>query len=98
MIIKIGETVKDVANYSILLMIFMFTYSLLGMEFFADTIKIDLKSDMNTLNGSPIDYVNGMSPRTNFDTIWSATTTVFIILIGDGWENIMFDYVRINGT
>lgn len=43
MIIKIGNTIKDVANYSVLLLIVMFTYSLLGMEFYANSIKVDIK-------------------------------------------------------
>ena len=42
MLIKIGDTIKDVANYSILLLIVMFTYSLLGMEFFSNVLKEDI--------------------------------------------------------
>ena len=43
MLIKIGLTIKDVANYTILLLIVMFTYSLLGMEFFASVLKEDIQ-------------------------------------------------------
>ena len=33
-------------------------------------------------------------PRENFNTFINAFTTVFIILIGEDWNNIMFDYLR----
>jgi len=39
-----------------------------------------------------VDLVNGSSPRTNFDYFLSAFTTIFIVLIGDGWNNIMYTY------
>ena len=39
--------------------------------------------------------VNGVSPRTNFDTMWTSATSVFVVFIGDGWDNVMYDYVRI---
>lgn len=42
MLIKIGEMIKEIANYSILMAIIMFTYSLLGMEFFANELREDL--------------------------------------------------------
>lgn len=95
MLLKIGETIKDIANYSVLLIIVMFTYCLLGLEFFANTLKEDLPYDMNTLNNAELNYDNGVSPRTNFDDIWSSMTTVFILLMSDGWNNIMYDYMRI---
>jgi hypothetical protein len=43
MLSKIGDTIKDVANFSILLIIVMFTYCLLGMEFFSGTLKMDIE-------------------------------------------------------
>lgn len=44
---------------------------------------------------APLNNITGISPRTNFDTIWSSFTTVFILLIGDSWETIMLDYIRV---
>ncbi len=32
---KIGITLKDISNFSVLLFLFIFTYTLLGMEIFA---------------------------------------------------------------
>jgi hypothetical protein len=36
-----------------------------------------------------------LAPRTNFDSIDSAMTTVFIIIIGEDWPGIMYDYMRV---
>jgi hypothetical protein len=59
MIGKIGDTLKDVANYSVLMTIFMFTYALLGMEFFSNNLKEELGGSISVLNGAPIDMENG---------------------------------------
>ena len=40
----IASTVKDIRNFSVLLMLFIFTYTLLGMEFFSHNLKRDGKS------------------------------------------------------
>jgi hypothetical protein len=36
-----------------------------------------------------------IAPRTNFDSIDSAMTTIFIIIIGEDWPAVMYDYVRV---
>jgi voltage-dependent calcium channel L type alpha-1D len=37
----------------------------------------------------------GVSPRTNFDETWSGFITIFIVIIGDDWQQIMYDYYRV---
>ena len=76
MLIKIGRTFKDISNFSVLLFLFIFTYSILGMELFANRVKFDD-------NGFP--SKTGQSPRGNFDNILSSTTSIFIVLVGDDW-------------
>lgn len=68
----------------------MFTYALLGMEIFAYKIKYD--EDTNR-----IDQVNGIEPRANFNTFIEAMTTIFIVLIGEDWNNVMYNHVRVMG-
>lgn len=41
-----------------------------------------------------IDMVNGTPPLSNFDTFLESFTTVFILLTGDGWTAILYDYYR----
>ena len=58
------------------MLLFIFIYSLLGMEFFAHFIKLDE-------NGDPDRH--GESPRENFDDFFHAFVTIFVILVGDDW-------------
>lgn len=37
---------------------------------------------------------SGTSPRANFDNFLHGLTTVYIVLIGDDWNLIMYDHVR----
>ena len=39
-----------------------------------------------------------MPPRTNFDKIGSALVTVFIIIIGEDWPSVMYNFVRVYGS
>ena len=42
--------------------------------------------------------VNGTSPRENFDDFFTAFITIFQVLIGDNWNNIMYNYIIGMGT
>jgi voltage-dependent calcium channel L type alpha-1D len=77
---------KDISNFSVLLALFVFIYALLGMELFAYRVKFD-ENDV-------VDEENGSSPRTNFDEFQYAVITIFIVLIGEDWNNVMYAYVR----
>lgn len=98
---KIMLTLKDISNFSVLLFIFMFVYTLLGMEIYAYNAAFDLdnrpiKLDTNDLDFSGLGYTFQF-PRTNFNNFLQGFTTIFVILIGDGWNNIMYDHMRTNG-
>lgn len=80
-LVKIGNSLKDISNFSVLLFLFIFIYSLLGMELFAYRIKF---------NEEDIADPNGESTRTNFDEFVNSITTIFIVLIGEDWNNIMY--------
>ena len=67
---------------------FIFIYTLLGLELFAFNCA-KTKDDK-------IDLVNGDYPLSNFNTFLESFITVFILLTGDGWSAIMFDYYRSN--
>jgi hypothetical protein len=58
----------------------MFIYALMGMQFF----------------GKRLEDEDGKSPRANFDNIWWSMTTIFQILTGENWNEVM--YITINQT
>jgi hypothetical protein len=63
---SIAFTITTIGNYTILLVLFIYVYSLLGMQFFAGVLKFDAL-------GLP--DKDGVSPKANFDTLtWSALT------------------------
>ena len=88
-LIKIANSLKDIANFAVLLALFIFTFTLLSLELFSGNLKFDEQGNLDAARGS--------SPRTNFDTFVNALTTIFIILIGDDWNTIMMQLVRANG-
>mmetsp|Transcript_27304 Transcript_27304/g.12718 ORF Transcript_27304/g.12718 Transcript_27304/m.12718 type:complete len:159 (-) Transcript_27304:403-879(-) len=85
LLVTIGRTLKDISNFSILLFIIIFIYTLVGMEIFAYKMKFNEEGEIDE---------NGKSPRTNFDTVYIAFTSIFIVLTGENWNAIMYDGIR----
>jgi hypothetical protein len=87
----LGRTLVDIATFSILLFLFIFTFALLGLEHFSHRAKFKEDSDI-------IDNLNGISPRYNFDKFFDSFTTVFILLTNDGMSTIFYNYYRAVGA
>lgn len=86
MMVKIAISLKDLLSFFVLLLLIVLVFSLLGVEFFAQYIKIDDEGN--------IVQKGGKSPRLNFDTPAEAFVTVFTCMIGDDWNFIMHNYMR----
>ncbi|TNV87903.1 hypothetical protein FGO68_gene16047 [Halteria grandinella] len=82
----IGRTLNDIGTFSILMMLFMLSFSLLGMELFANKVRFDSDNNLDLEYGEP--------PSSNYDTLLNAFTTVFIVLTADGWSGIYFAHRR----
>ena len=83
-------TLKDISTFSILLFIFAFTYTLIGMEFFAHKAKFDENNKLDlSENGRYIDF--------NFNNFLQGFLTVFIVLTGDQWSEIYYRHYRAVG-
>ena len=83
----LGRTLVDIASFSILLFLFIFCFTLLGLELFAH--KAFMKNDLLDPNGQP--------PAFNFDNFLHSFSTVFIIFTNDGMSTIYYDYYRAVG-
>lgn len=66
----ITNTLSDMRNFLILMFVFIYTYTILGLELFAYRIKFNSEGDFDP---------NGKSKKFNFDGFMNAFTTVFII-------------------
>jgi len=93
---KAAQSLSDIFLFSILLALLMFILSLLGMEVFAKycyfTQDGELVTDVVKANE---EGVMMQPPRENFENIFNAFTTVFILIIGEMWPNIMMNYTRV---
>ena len=86
---KIIVTLKDISTFSVLLLMFMFIFTLLGMELFGYKVQFD--------EDTPVPAGTGLSPRPNFDNIWMGFTSIFAIAIGDDWNYLMALAYRTEG-
>lgn len=91
----IGKTLKKISAFSVLLLIFIFSFSILGMELFAAKCSFD-ESDVPIVGdyADGIDEVQGRIPDSNFNNFFDAVLSVFIVLANDGWSTIFFDHAR----
>lgn len=72
------NTVKDITNISIIMLLFLFVYALLGMNIYAFRVTDD----------------EDLPVQSNFDSLFNAMATVFIVLANDGWAKIYFQHYR----
>jgi hypothetical protein len=91
---KTAESMKDISNFSLLLILFMYIFALLGMELFANAVLVD--EDDNLIAGEEniqALYASGdyfTYPRDNFNNVGFALTTIFIVIIGEDWNWTMY--------
>jgi voltage-dependent calcium channel L type alpha-1D len=89
---KMIITLKDIRNFSVLMLLFMFIYTLLGMELYAYRVIY------NNEDKDEVAVKAGVYPRANFNTFLSGFTTIFIVFIGEDWNSSMYDHVRATGN
>lgn len=70
-----------------MLFLFVYTYTLLGMELFAYKAKFD---SQGVLSNSP----DATYPQSNFNTFLHSFLSVFIVLANDGWSKIFYNFYR----
>ena len=95
----IGNTMAKISAFIVLLGLFLFMFTIVGMEMFANTLRFNYDNE-------PIPYfsenpektsLNFSYPPYNFDHISDAAVTVFVGLANDGWSTIYFDHARGSG-
>ena len=95
----IGNTMTKISAFIVLLALFLFMFTIVGMEMFSNTLRFNYNND-------PIPYFSNSSnetsliysyPAYNFDNISDASMTVFVGLANDGWTTLYFNHARVNG-
>eukprot|EP00968_Pinguiococcus_pyrenoidosus_P016025 scaffold1505_cov256-Pinguiococcus_pyrenoidosus.AAC.25 len=99
-----GNTVLELGNFFVLLALFLFIYALLGMQFLANRLRFDARTEaalaldegpaLGSLTAGFYEPVTFYRPRAHFDTLeWSATS-IFQVLTGENWNAVMYDAWR----
>ncbi|XP_068100253.1 voltage-dependent T-type calcium channel subunit alpha-1H isoform X2 [Hyperolius riggenbachi] len=78
-LVVLMKTMDNVATFCMLLMLFIFIFSILGMHLFG------CKFTVKTENGDTI------TDRKNFDSLLWATVTVFQILTQEDWNMVLYN-------
>ncbi|CBJ26318.1 Voltage Gated Calcium/Sodium Channel subunit alpha [Ectocarpus siliculosus] len=91
----LGKTLLDIGNFGMLLVLFMYIYALVGLQFFANRFHFNEVGEVVGI-GEP-GYYTAEVPRSNFDTLMNAFTTIFEILSGENWNTVMYDARRATG-
>jgi len=92
----IASSLYEIGNFAALLILFMFIYSLVGMQLLANRLRFSIE------NGSEIGiseeaFTEGFIPRSHFDNFFWSMVTVFQLLTGENWNSIMYDCWRARG-
>ncbi|CAM9558144.1 unnamed protein product [Chrysoparadoxa australica] len=95
LLLALGKTLYDVANFGLLLVLFMYIGALVGLQFFANRLHFDE-------NGYGIGigeegWADAEVPRSTFDSLELGITSIFQILSGENWNTLMYDTRRAVG-
>jgi len=95
-------TLRDVANFAVLLLLFMFIFALVGMQLFANKLCFDPETGRPAEQVAPDVFAEDPGicpdpferPRSHFDDLLWAFVTVFQVLTGENWNTVMYDCIR----
>ena len=84
LIVTIARSIPGLANFGLILMLFMFIYALFGMQFY----------------GGQFNESNGFDekPRTNFDSLGMSLLAVFQVVTGENWNDVLYNCMKVNGV
>ena len=98
---KIIMTLRDVSNFAVLLILFMYILALVGMQVFANRLRFDnddLPVSFEQYNDyDPSELQNKHQPQAHFDTLGWALVTIFQVLSGENWNVVLYDCMRGTG-
>lgn len=99
---KTAASLAGLANFSLLMFLFMYIFALLGMELFANIALVDEDDNLVAGEEAVVElYASGdyfTFPRDNFNNVGNALTTIFIAIIGEDWNWTMYQWVRAYGV
>ena len=93
------SALNKITPFIILLYLFVFMYTIMGMEIFSNELRFNYKNQAVPVFSGPradtSDYFG--TPDSTFNNFFNATISVFIVLANDGWSPIYFNHYRVSG-
>ena len=86
LLITIANSLLDVTVAAALATLMMFIFTLLGMEFFGGKWNVETFGDIDNV------------PRANFDSFGDGFMTVFQVLTGENWNDLLWASYKTNGA
>ena len=90
---------KSIGGFTLIVLLFIFIWALLGMELFAYMFIMD--EDLNPIKPEEAKemFIEGLEsdlvyPRENFNSFWNSVISVYILINGEDWNNLMNIQVR----
>lgn len=87
LITTLASIIPDVSNASVVLLVVMFIFALLGMQLFGGTYDKAVQDGI-------IEEV----PRSNFNTLWWSIVTVFQVVTNENWNDVLHVHMAYMGT
>ena len=95
------SSIIDISSFTVLLCLCLFIFALLGMELFAFSVYENSQGELifGKENIQRAFEANETLtwPRQNFNDIFNSFLTVFIVIVAEDWNAIMYLYVRALG-
>ncbi|KAE9028237.1 hypothetical protein PF005_g1940 [Phytophthora fragariae] len=92
---KLARAAASITNFGVLLFLFIYIYALVGVQLFGNTMRFD---DEGYPTPFTLDrFWDGTAPRNSFDTLLWAAITVFQIITGENWNDIMYNTILGSG-
>ena len=83
----ISHSLMDVANISLLILLLLFCYLLIGMELYAFKLPPANAEDL---------FIS--KHQSSFNSILESFISVFIVLANDGWSRLYIEHYRFTNT
>ena len=96
---KMVASLESIAIFTMLLILFMYIFALLGMQFFAKMSIQDLDGEF-VLREEIIERYSHeilIPVRLSFDNIYLSMNTIFVIIMADGWNMVMYENIVSTG-
>lgn len=93
----VGVTIKKLSYMLFLVLLFWFTYTIIGKELYAYKLSFSYKDGSalsNDFDFTTHRFKEGYTPDYNFNTFLDSTIAAFLIIASGGWSSVFYSAMR----